>query len=508
MRRLDSPWYAAGFTEAWWLSLDLDDREAFLDSLTDTEVESFFKDWRVWARDKQLAPEGIWTTWLLLAGRGFGKTKTGVEYWRDEVESGHVGRLALVGQGEDDIREVMIEGPSGFLKCASRDMRPEFRPSVGAGRLIWPNGAMAYVYSAADPESLRGPEFEGAWFDEPMAVPAENRAKTVSNLKLGLRSGRHPRLIYTTTPKPHRWLREEVAKAQRAAVDKITGAEIPIALRRYILTKGSTKENAANLAASYLEGILDDYDNTNLGRQEIYAEILGDEEGALWTPDMLDKSRVAVPTDASERLRFLQDWAATCDKVVVGVDPNMSASSKTAHAAGVVVIGRRGSDRFVIEDRSCKGGPAHWARAAVAAHIDFGADEVVAEVNQGGEMVRMVIQQEAAAQGIDIRVHKVHATRGKIRRAEPVATAYERGMVKHLGAVGTTDRPGPFYNLETQMCSLHDGFDPTGEDFDRADAVVWGLTRLGLKKANAGLAAGGVNVFTFADFQGGAANAA
>lgn len=508
MRRLDSPWYAAGFTAAWWDVLDREDRELFLDSLDDAEVESFFKDWRVWARDKQLAPEGIWTTWLLLMGRGAGKTRTGVEYWKDQVESGKIERLALVGQGEDDIREVMIEGPSGFLKCASPGMRPEFRPSVGSGRLIWPNGAMAYVYSAADPESLRGPEFEGAWFDEPMAVPAENRAKTVSNLKLGLRSGQRPRLIYTTTPKPHRWLREEVAKAHRAAKDKITGAEVPVALRRYILTKGSTKENAANLAESYLEGILDDYDNTNLGRQEIYAEILGDEEGALWTPEVLDKHRINGPADPTDRLLWLQEWAVTCDKVVVAVDPNMSSTSKTAHAAGVVVIGKRGMERFVLEDRSCKGGPAHWARAAVAAYVDFDADEVVAEVNQGGEMVRMVIQQEAQAQGIDIRVHKVHATRGKLRRAEPVATAYERGMVKHLGTVGTTDRPGPFFALETQMCALHDGFDPSGEDFDRADAVVWGLTRLGLKKTSGGLATGaGVNVFTFADF-GGAANAA
>lgn len=505
MKRSDSAWWSAGFTQEWWDGLDTDDRVLFLDSLDDADLESFFKDWRVWGRDTQLAPEGIWTTWLALAGRGWGKTRAGVEYWRDEVEGGRIGRLALVGQGADDIREVMIEGDSGFLKCASAGMRPEFRPAVGAGRLIWPNGAMAYVYSAADPESLRGPQFDGGWFDEPMAVPPENRQKTVSNLNFGLRLGQRPRLIYTTTPKPHRWLRDEIAKAQKYAIDKATGQEIPMALRRYIVTRGNTLENAKNLPESFLESILDDYQDTNLGRQEIYAEILGDEDGALWTADILDRNRIATPSDPGERLKFLQDIAKTCERVVVAVDPNMSASSKTAHAAGVTVIGKRGKERLVLDDRSTKGGPAHWARATVAAYIDFQADEVVAEVNQGGEMVRMVIQQEANSQGVEVKVHKVTATRGKIRRAEPVATKYERNEVKHFGAVGSTDKPGPFYKLEAQMCALHDGFDPTGEDFDRCDSVVWGLTRLGLKKAGTAVGHGAVNVFSFEDF---AANAA
>lgn len=501
MKRSDSPWWSAGFTKQWWDDLDRQDRELFLDSLTDEELESFHKDWRVWGRDNQLAPEGIWTTWLLLAGRGFGKTRSLVEFFNDQVWSGTAGRIALVGQGEDDIREVLIEGESGFLNTARSDRRPVFRPAVGSGRLIWPNGAMAYVYSAADPESLRGPQFDLAGFDEPMAVPAENRQKTVQNLKYGLRLGSRPRLVYATTPKPHRWLREEMEKIRKAAVDKATGGILPNHLRKYVLTKGSTKDNAENLPESFIEGILDDYDGTNLGRQEIYAEILGEEEGALWTPEVLDRNRIIqIPQRGPERLEYLQAFCATCDEVVIGVDPNTTAASKTAHEAGVIVAARRGRDRFIVEDRSCGGGPAKWARAAITAYEDFGAKFVVPEVNQGGDMVKMVIQQEANEQGVDVAVRMVRASKGKQRRAEPVAAAYERGMVKHLGDVGSIDRPGPFFKLETQMCALHDAHDPTGEDFDRCDAAVWALTRLGVKKSTSSGHGDAAGILTFGDF--------
>lgn len=503
MKREDSPWWSSGFTKPWWDTLSLAEREDVLDTLTDAELESFAKDWRVWGRDNQLAPEGIWTTWLIKAGRGFGKTRSGGEYIRDEVEAGSVGRIALIGQGEDDIREVMVEGESGLIAIASKGQEPKFRPSVGAGRLIWPNGATAYLYSAADPESLRGPQFELAWFDEPMAVPAEARQKTISNMRFGLRLGRRPRRIYTTTPKPHRWIREEMAKARKAAIDKRTGAILPNTQRKYVVTEGTTKDNAENLAEDFLEGILDDYDGTNLGRQEIYGEILGDEEGALWTPDMLDKCRIKTPTDPVERMAFLQAFAKTCDRIVVAVDPNTKAASKTAHEAGIVVVGKRGAERFVIEDRSTKGGPAKWAAGALKAHQDFEADEIVAEVNQGGDMVKMVIQGAAQEEGTDVSIRMVRASRGKQRRAEPVAAAYERGIVHHLGEVGSTDRPGPFYKLETQMCSLHDALDPTGEDFDRCDAAVWGLTRLGTKKSALSRGAGGAGILTFGDFVNG-----
>lgn len=505
MRRDQSEWWRAGFTREWWRDLDDVGRFNFLELLTDDQLIDFYHDWRVHGRDNQIPPDGIWRRWMIKAGRGFGKTRTAVEYIKDEVENGEVVRIAIVGQGESDIREVMIEGESGFLATAHPDHRPKFQPSVGAGRLVWPNGAVGYVVSAEDPEGIRGKQFDLAWFDEPMAVPAKKREEANSNLRLGLRltgpKGRIPRQIYSTTPKPHRWIREEMAKAAKYA-------HLPPEKRKYIVSTGSTFDNADNLADTFLEGIIEDYDGTNLGRQELYAEILGEEEGAIWTSETLDAQRrlEGIPDDPVERLEFLQAFAATCERVVVGVDPNVKAGARkangttTAHAAGIVVCGKRGSSRFVFEDRSVGGGPAKWSTAAVQAYIDYGADEIVPEVNQGGDMVQMVIQQAAQDLDVDVKVHQVRASRGKQRRAEPVGAAYERGMVFHLGAVGTTHKPGPFFKLESQMTSLHDALDPTGEDFDRADALVWGLTRLGLKKKSRQSAASTAGIATFEDF--------
>jgi phage terminase large subunit-like protein len=475
MRREDSAWFTNGFTRAWWAAAEDHERRTFLESLSEYELESFFNDWRIWARDKQLAPEGIWTTWLLLAGRGFGKTRTSVEFVKDEVAQARSGRIAIVGQGESDIREVLIEGPSGFLATALSDFRPVYQPSVGSGRLVWPNGAIGYTYSAADPESLRGPEFDLGIFDEPMAVPAEARQKTVSNLKFGLRRsvGARPRMVYTTTPRPHRWLTDELAKAAKYE-------HLPTEKRRYVTTRGSTLENRSNLPSSFFESIMDDYDGTSLGRQEIYAEILGTEEGALWTPELLNACRMVCPetVDGEWPTQLLVAFANSCERVIVSVDPNMSSASKTAHAAGIMVMGLRDRKVYIIADRTVRGGPAVWAAAVNRAVEDFDADEVVAEINQGGDMVKMVLR----AHGVSANVHTVRASRGKQRRAEPVATCYERGDVIHLQPVGSTDKPGPFLRLETQMCALHDAFDPTGEDFDRCDALVWGVTRLAVRR--------------------------
>lgn len=476
MKREDSAWWRAGFTREWWRGASDVERFNFLELLTDEQLLDFFHDWRVWGRDNQLPPDGVWTTWLIKAGRGFGKTRTAVEYIKDEVEHDRVGRIGIVGQGQDDIRDVMIEGESGFLATAHPDWRPKWQPSVGSGRLVWPNGATGYVVSAEDPEGIRGKQFELAWFDEPMAVPAKKRDEASSNLKLGLRLGKRPRLILTTTPKPHRWIREEVAKAKK-------WEHLPLEKRKYIISSGSTYDNADNLPESFFDGIVEDYEGTNLGRQEIYAEILGEEEGAIWTSELLDRQRIleGVPTDPIEADLWLREFAKTCERVLVAIDPNTKANTTTAHAAGIVVIGKRGSKRYVLADRTTKGGPDKWAKAGVDAYVDFEADEVCAEVNQGGDMVRKVIQGEASDRGLDIAVHQVRATRGKQRRAEPVGAAYERGMVHHLGRVGTSRDPGPFFKLESQMTSLHDALDPTGEDFDRCDALVWGCTRLGVK---------------------------
>lgn len=495
MKRTDSPWFNAGFTREWWLELDDVGRFNFMESLSDAELESFHRDWRVWGRDAQLAPEGLWTTWLVMAGRGFGKTRCAVEYINDEAKAARVGRIAIVGQGESDIREVMIEGDSGFLATAPSDCRPVWQPSVGTGRLVWPNGVMGFTYSAEDPEAFRGPQFHLGWFDEPMAVPAEKRQRSVANLRFGLRLGHRPRLIYSTTPKPHRWIREEVAKAAKYA-------HLPREKQRYVVSTGSTFDNSDNLPSVFLEGVREDYEGTNLGRQELYAEILGEEEGAIWTTELLDRQRKieGVPDDPVERFAFLQHFARHSERVVVAVDPNLKSNTVNAHAAGIIVAAKRGQTRWILEDRTTKGGPEKWSSAAVKAYADYEADEIVAEVNQGGDMVRMVVQGAAAEMDMDVKVHMVRATRGKQRRAEPVGAAYERGMVYHLGSVGTTTKPGPFFKLESQMTSLHDALDPTGEDFDRADALVWALTRLGLKKKARVASSSGSGILTFSDF--------
>lgn len=484
MRREDSIWWRNGFTREWWDALDAVGRFNFLETLTDAEVESFHTDWRVWGRDNQLAPEGDenWDEWLLLAGRGFGKSRTGSEQVRGWVEDDGIGRLCLLGQGEDDVREVMIEGESGILACSPNAWRPKFYPSVGCGRLEWPNGALAFVYSAADPEALRGPQFEKSWVDEPMAFPPEARTKAISNLEFGLRLGARPQIIYTTTPKPHRWLRAKIEKAKK---DK--GIRI---------TRGSTYENAANLAERYIKKINNDYDGTTLGRQEIYAEILGDEEGALFTSDTLDKFRIrGTPPE---------EIAKTCDRVIIGVDPNVSANGNS-HAAGIVPCGSRGDQRFCLGDWSTKGGPHKWSQKVVDAFEHFHADEVVAEVNNGGDLVMMVIQQVAKDRGIDIPVRMVRASRGKTKRAEPVAAAAEQGRISMVGEVGYDEKPGPLFILEQQLMALHDGFDPSGEDYDRADAFVWGMTRLARKGDKGASSSGGnAGILTFDKFRPGA----
>lgn len=489
MNRYESEWWRAGFTREWWESLLLPEQEAILDALTEEQMEDWVRDWRVWARDAQLPPDKIldhigqmrdWRTWLIVAGRGFGKTRTAVEFINDQVRAGRRARIAIVGQGEADIRQVMIEGRSGFLSTARSGEKPTWAPSVGSGQLIWPNGAIGFVYSAEDPEALRGPEFDLGWFDEPMAVPAEKRDRTVSNLRFGLRLngplGDEPQMIYTTTPKKHRWMK----KMLMDATDR---------KKMIHLTRGTTYDNIANLAQSFIEGVVEDYEGTRLGLQELHAELLGDEEGALWTTETLDRYRDKDDSTDTRRL------AAECEKVVVGVDPNTSNDGKTAHEAGIVVAAKQGKRRYVLDDRSTKGGPLAWAKEAVLAYDHFKAHEIVAEDNQGGEMVRITIHQAADELGIEVKVHLVNSGVGKQRRAEPVAASYERGLVQHVGM---------FEKLETQMTSLHDGYDPTGEDFDRVDGLVCALTRLGVKKSRMGSEVATGSYFgTFRDFANG-----
>lgn len=488
MKREDSKWWSKGHTRVWWKALERPAREKFLTSLTPAEIDDFFYDWRVWARDDQLPETWDWDTWLMLTGRGWGKTRTAVEFLLEKIETTNYPlRIAIVGQGEDDVRDVMVEGESGFIACSRPWNKPKFYPSKGGGVLIWPNGCQAFIYSIADTEALRGPQFHYGWCDEPMAAPRVQRERAIDNLEFCLRLGEHPQLLITTTPKPDPWLREMEKQAKDPETHKL------------VIVRGDTYANEENLAKNFLRKITRKYGGTKKGRQEIEGKILGEEEGALWTEAMLDACR--------------QDWesadpyevAALCDKVIVSIDPNTkgtigtpaSKAKKLAHAAGIIVTGAKGRKRFVLADRTTSGGPTKWVKAALAAAEEFDADEFEAESNQGGDMVKMVLQQAMAMpdQDFTIPVHLSFSKRSKEGRAEPVSTVYERGDVYHVGPKAA------FEDLEMQMMYLHEGEDPTGEDFDRCDALVSGLTRHGLKKrASSGKSSSGGGIRTFGDF--------
>lgn len=502
MLRSQSKWFSQGYTKTWWKGdkelglppLPLHERQAFLATLSKADIEDFFRDWRVWASDYQLPPDpsdeekGDWDTWLFLAGRGSGKTRSAVEYIQDAVNEGWARRIAIVGQGEDDVRQVMVQGESGFIECAPSFNKPKFFPSVGGGQLIWPNGCTAFIYSIADTEALRGPQFHLGWCDEPMAAPRAQRERALDNLEFCLRLGVHPRLILTTTPKPDPWLRE----MERDAKDPE---------KKYFVSRASTYDNAENLPANYLKKITRKYGGKRTGKQEILGLIVGDEEGALWTEEDIDATR-RTDLDPFE-------VAENCNKVIVSVDPNTKGANpssaarakKIAHAAGIIVLGAKEKERFILRDRSSKGGPAVWAKAAVQAAKDFDADEIVAENNQGGDMVKILLQQAMETLDFTVPVHLNWAKKSKEGRAEPVAAVYERKEVHHIGPAEH------FADLEMQMVYLHEGEDPTNEDFDRVDALVWGLTRLGLKRrsrASSGRAHAGFR--SFGDVSNGPAN--
>lgn len=494
MKRSDSKWFSQGYTREWWSGLDRAQRQAFLAGLDELEIEKFFHDWRVWALDYQIPPHddepfGDWDTWLFLAGRGAGKTRSAVEYILDAVEEGWARRIAIVGQGEDDVRQVMVEGESGFIACSPSWNKPTFRPSVGGGQVIWPNGCVAFIYSIADTEALRGPQFHLGWCDEPMAAPRAQRERALDNLEFCLRLGRHPRLIITTTPKPDPWLRKMERDAKNPE-------------EKIFITRGSTHANAANLPASFLRKIDRKYKGSRTGKQEILGLIVGDEEGALWTEEAIDATRLkdADPFEVAEN----------CHKVIVSVDPNTKGinpssaarKKKIAHAAGIIVLGAKDKERFVLRDRTSRGGPSVWAKAAVQAAMDFDADEIVAENNQGGDMVKILLQHAMEELDFTIPIHLNFAKKSKEGRAEPAAAVYERKEVHHVGPAEH------FESLESQMVYLHEGEDPTDEDFDRVDALVWGLTRLGLKRRSkaqsSGRARGGFR--TFGDVVNGPSN--
>lgn len=398
-------------------------------------------NWQKNARPDQLPPAWLWSVWLLLAGRGSGKTRAGAEWVRDKITSGKCGRVALVASTAADARDTMVEGESGIRAICPPNERPKYNPSLR--RLTWPNGALCTLFSADEPDRLRGPQHDGAWADE---LAAWRYPEAWDQLMFGLRLGEHPQCVVTTTPRPTDLVKALVARA--------SGDNPDVAISR-----ASTYDNRANLAASYLQTILAKYEGTTLGRQEIFAEILDDLEGALWKRALIDETRVAQVPDT-----------LTWRRVVVGVDPAVSANA-TSDETGIVVAAH-GSDGhgYVLDDVSARSTPSEWAKAAVAAYHRHQANEIIAEVNNGGDMVAHTIHTVDPS----IRVRKVHASRGKATRAEPVVALYEQGRVHHFGC---------FAALEDQMCSWSPADSKSSPD--RVDALVWALTDLlvGTKQA-------------------------
>lgn len=412
-------------------NLTPDARAAALSQLTDQEAEALLYDWRGFlARPEQIAPDGDWDIWMCLAGRGWGKTRTGAEWVKEQVEAG-ARRIALIAETQKDLEEVMIGGDSGLLSVYPDDERPtvRFKPV----RVTWPNGAIALGYNATEPNQLRGPQFDAAWCDE--LAKWRYARETWDMLQFGLRLGDHPRALVTTTPRPI-----ELVKAI------LGGEEGKIAISR-----GNTADNKANLASRFLERVTQKYAGTRLGRQELNAEVLGDLPGALWRQSTLDAYRTQAAPDLQ--------------RVVVAVDPAVTAT-EDSDEHGIMVAGVDESQTgYVVEDSSMGGTPMEWAQAAIAASKRHSADGVVVEVNQGGDMVAHTLRTIAP----NLNVIEVRATRGKHVRAEPIASLYEQGRVRHVGQ---------FPELEGQMTQMTtEGFQGDGSP-DRVDALVWALTEL------------------------------
>jgi phage terminase large subunit-like protein len=410
----------------------------------DDDVDAVATYWKLFAHNHQippaLAPNGDpWLTWLLIGGRGAGKTRAGAEWIRAQAlglppfATEKASRIALVGETEHDVREVMIEGVSGILAVHGWHERPTWLPS--RKRLEWSDGQVAQVFSAEDPESLRGPQFCCAWSDE-MAKWRHAEA-AFDMLQFGLRLGSQPRQLITTTPRP-------TALLKRLMEDPAS-----------VVTRAATRANANNLAPTFLQNVLGRYAGTRIGRQELDGEVVEERPDALWSRALLEKCRVAA--------------APSLQRIVVAVDPPAS-SGKRANACGIVAAGiTDGGICYVIADDTVSGlTPNGWAMKAIALWHRLQADAMVAEVNQGGDMVRTVINQVDAG----VPVIEVHATRGKWMRAEPVAILYEQGRVKHAGT---------FAALEDEMCDFGSGGLSTGTSPDRLDAMVWAIASLALQ---------------------------
>lgn len=423
-------------------SLPEPERETFLDGLSENAISAMPYLWSLWANtEHQLPPHDDWKIWVILGGRGAGKTRAGAEWIRSRAEgrtpasAGKARRICLLGETIEQVRGVMVEGESGILACSPPDRRPEFKPSLN--RLIWPNGCEAGLFSAANPEALRGPQFDCAWSDE-LAKWKQCR-EAWDMLQFCLRLGSDPRQLVTTSPRDNAVLVELLERAD------------------VVQTTAGTAANRANLAPGFVEALEARYAGTSLGRQEIDGELVLSTEGALWSRDMIEAARVTA--------------APELDRIVVAVDPPVTSGAGSDEcgiiAAGISMKGdRRDWQVFVLADWSVAGkSPRDWASLAAEAYDTFAADRLVAEVNQGGDLVETLMRQVAPA----VAYRGVRARSGKRVRAEPVAALYEQGRVHHVGAL-----PG----LEDQMCRFTARSGDGIKSPDRLDALVWAVTDL------------------------------
>jgi phage terminase large subunit-like protein len=420
--------------------LPAEERKRRIEKLSEAEADALLHDWDFWARPAQLEPpefaRGEKTNWLVKAGRGFGKTRVGAEQVRKWVKDFPI--VNLVGPTVADVRDVMVQGSgagSAIMEICRKDERPLYLPSKR--RLEWPNGAVSLLFTAEDPESLRGPQCYKLWGDEIAAWKYPE--KTMEQIDFNLRLGSLPQATYTTTPKPTKTIRQLVADPDT------------------VVTEGSTYDNRSNLAPKFFSKIITKYEGTRLGRQEINAELLTDNPGALWTLTAIDADRLSTLPRPLWRL-------------VVAVDPSVTSNEESAECGiGVAGIGPSpdGKDDpphfYVLDDLSRVFSPNEWAQKVADAYAEHKADRVVAEVNNGGDLVEAIIRTKL----MNVSYQAVHATRGKILRAEPIAALYEQHRVHHIGA---------FPMLEDEMC------DYTGakgqKSPNRLDWLVWALWAL------------------------------
>ncbi len=398
-------------------------------------------DWRSIAREEQLPPPGSWTIWIFSAGRGAGKTRSGAEWVQDRVEAGVARRIHLIAPTAADCRDVLLEGPAGILSIAQPHMRPVYSSSLR--KVEWPNGAVALLFSSDEPDRLRGPQCDTLWIDELCAMKQPQAVLDMA--LLGLRLSKDPRCLITTTPRPIKCFKALVAR---------DGQDV-------IITRCSTMANAENLARPFLSQILQQYQGTRLGRQELLAELLLDVPGALWTLQMLEDTRI-------------NEAPAQFQRIVIGVDP-AGSSAEWADHTGIVVAGL-GHDNhvYILEDVSSRYTPAQWAQVVVDLYHRHRADRIVVERNFGGDMVESTIRTAEPS----VAIKAISSSRGKVLRAEPIAALFEQKRAHIVGSLPA---------LEDQLCNFTHSYDRARDGSpDRLDAAVFALTELTSGAAPAG----------------------